>query len=189
MYKPDIRIYDFDKTIYPSDSMIDFYLFNLRRNPILVRFLPLQIWHVILFLVGAESRDQVKTNFFRYISAIDDVTIAAENFWKSRESKIRPWFKKGQPENVIVTASPEFLINPIAKKLGARLVATKMDIKTGKVIGKNCRGVEKVRRLKAEFSNTVIAEAYGDSKADLHLLKLARKSFLVKHGKPLELKI
>lgn len=32
------NIYDFDKTIYDGDSTVDFFLFCLKREPILILF-------------------------------------------------------------------------------------------------------------------------------------------------------
>ena len=37
-----MNVYDFDKTIYLDDSSVDFYKFNLKRNPKLIKFWPRQ---------------------------------------------------------------------------------------------------------------------------------------------------
>ena len=37
-----MNIYDFDKTLYGSDSTMDFILFSIRKHPGLIRYLPIQ---------------------------------------------------------------------------------------------------------------------------------------------------
>ena len=64
-------------------------------------------------------------------------------------------------------------------RLQVSLMGTKMDEKTGKITGENCRGEEKVRRFKKEYQSTSIDEFYSDSKSDTPLKELARKAFLV----------
>lgn len=38
-----MRVFDFDNTIYDGESVIDFYLFSLRRNPKVARYVPVEI--------------------------------------------------------------------------------------------------------------------------------------------------
>lgn len=184
-----ISIFDFDKTIYPGDSMIDFYLYNVVRNPLLLRFLPGQLWHIAQFGLGREDRTAVKTNFFRYLKGVRNLPLKVDLFWNKRLNRLQSWYtKKDHSNDVILTASPEFLIAPVAKELGAKLIATKMDPATGQIIGKNCYGEEKVRRLKAELPDAKVTEAYGDRDSDLPVLRLADKPFLVQRGKVTNLK-
>ncbi len=81
---------------------------------------------------------------------------------------------------VIVTASPEFIVAPFARRLGAdRLIATRLEVDadgrlTGALLGRNCRGPEKVRRLREAFGADLrLAAAYGDSAGDREMLALA----------------
>ena len=54
---------------------------------------------------------------------------------------------------MIISASPEFLIAPIANQLGVRYIASKLNPETGTYDGLNCYGDEKVVEalLKAKF--------------------------------------
>lgn len=81
----------------------------------------------------------------------------------------------------IVTASPEILVAPFAAALGADgLIGTRLafdadDRFTGALEGVNCRGMEKVRRLRAVFGPGLRLEAaYGDSGGDREMLAIAR---------------
>jgi phosphatidylglycerophosphatase C len=90
------------------------------------------------------------------------------------------WGGKGA-RRVIVTASPELLVAPFARRLGAEaLIGTRLEIDaagrlTGALMGRNCRGPEKVARLREAFGPHVrLAAAYGDSAGDREMLALAQ---------------
>jgi phosphatidylglycerophosphatase C len=81
---------------------------------------------------------------------------------------------------VIVTASPEPVIAPFAHGLGAdRLIGTRLEIDgegrlTGALDGPNCRGPEKVNRLRAVFGPDLrLKAAYGDTDGDVQMLEIA----------------
>jgi phosphatidylglycerophosphatase C len=101
------------------------------------------------------------------------------------------WQTKGA-RLIIVTASPEFVVAPFAHGLGAQLlIGTRLmfdaaDRVTGAFDGPNCRGREKVVRLKAAFGDDVRLEAaYGDSAGDAEMLGLADEAGMkVFGGKP-----
>jgi phosphatidylglycerophosphatase C len=101
-----------------------------------------------------------------------------------RPDALRAWrrWQAGGARLVIVTASPETLVAPIARGLGAdTLLGTRLafDDKgrvTGDFDGENCRGPEKVRRLRAAFGDDVRLEAaYGDTDGDTEMLALAEE--------------
>ena len=81
---------------------------------------------------------------------------------------------------VIVTATPEVIVAPFARALGAdTLIGTRLTLDAqgrvgGHFEGLNCRGPEKVRRLRETFGDDVRLEAaYGDSDGDREMLALA----------------
>jgi phosphatidylglycerophosphatase C len=89
------------------------------------------------------------------------------------------WGKKGA-YRVIVTASPETTVAPFARRLQAdALLGTPLafdgdDRVAGGFAGPNCRGEEKVRRLRAVFGDDVrLAAAYGDTSGDTEMLAIA----------------
>ncbi len=91
----------------------------------------------------------------------------------------REWRARGA-KLMIVTASPEILVAPFAEFLGAdRLIGTRLafdseDRFTGELEGPNCRGQEKVVRLRRELGADVrLAAAYGDTSGDREMLALA----------------
>ncbi len=87
---------------------------------------------------------------------------------------------KGKAHRVIVTASPETVVVPFATRLGAdTLIGTRLAVDgdgrvTGGFEGANCRGAEKVARLKAHFGPQVrLRAAYGDTAGDTKMLAFA----------------
>lgn len=91
----------------------------------------------------------------------------------------REWGRRGA-HRVIVTASPETTVAPFARRLGAEallgtpLVFDGQDRVTGAFAGPNCRGEEKVRRLRAVYGDDVrLAAAYGDTSGDTEMLAIA----------------
>ena len=61
-----------------------------------------------------------------------------------------------------------------------RLMASKVDKRTGKFDGANCHGEEKVRRFLELYPDAHIDEFYSDLYCDTPLAKLADKAFIVK---------
>jgi HAD superfamily phosphoserine phosphatase-like hydrolase len=92
-------------------------------------------------------------------------------------------FKENQAEIIVVTASAENWVAPWCQELGIGCIATQLEIKddllTGKIKGRNCHGIEKVNRLKEviDLSKYTDIEAFGDSKGDLPMLKLATRAY------------
>lgn len=175
-------LYDFDDTIYDGDSMIDFYVYCIRTKPVLLRYFPYQLWHALLFFLSLEDRTTFKGNFLVFLQGVNKLDGCVTDFWKGHEKRLKPWYMgKSHIDDVIVSASPEFLLKPIAKRLGVRkLVATRIDTDTGRVEGRNCYGLEKVLRIKEELPGIVVKETYTDSLSDAPILNMAEDKYVVR---------
>jgi phosphatidylglycerophosphatase C len=91
----------------------------------------------------------------------------------------RRWRTKGA-KTIIVTASPDFVVAPFARGLGADgLIGTELAFDVdgrciGVIAGQNCRGPEKVRRLREVYGEDVrLTAAYGDTSGDTEMLGIA----------------
>ena len=178
-----MNVYDFDKTLYDGDSTVDFFLFALKRQPSLIRYIPRQALGFLRYGLKQIEKTELKESFFSFLSGIDAQAMV-EDFWKQNNRKIFKWYLDQQQEDdIIISASPEFLLAPICRQLGiAHLIASKVDRHCGKFTGKNCRGAEKVRRLAVEYAVTHIDSFYSDSLSDLPLAQIADQAFLIKNG-------
>ena len=179
-----MNIYDFDKTLYGSDSTMDFMVYSFKKHPGLVRFLPGIGWAAALYALKRIDKTAMKQRFYRVFTGYDAEGLL-EDFWDSHQHKIFSWYPEQQEEtDIVISASPEFLLKPICKRLGIRhLIASRVDSKTGRYTGANCWGPEKVIRLKDEMGIDHCDKFFSDSYSDQPLADIADKAFLIVDGK------
>lgn len=181
-----MNCYDFDKTIYKNDSSTDFYCFCLLRHPKILRRLPRQLGACIRhYAARSITKTQMKEIFYEYFQDIFDMDKAVSEFWKKNIHKIKSFYhEQKQADDVIISASPTFFLEPACKIVGIKhLIASPVDAKTGHHTGENCHGEEKVRRFREIFPDAIVNEFYSDSYSDTPMAKLAEKAYLVKGEK------
>ena len=176
-----MQVFDFDKTLYRYYSAKIFYLYCLCRRPWLILLLPYQGILALLFALRLLKRGSFKARFFTFLHLIPDANAYARAFWAKQEKNLFPWYKKiAQPDDVLISASPRFLLEPICERLGIQnLIATEMDPHTGCITGENCYGAEKPLRFRVLFPDAAIERFYSDSLSDTPMARLAAESFLV----------
>ena len=179
-----MNLYDFDKTIYKGDSSLDFYLYVLKKKPYIAFCMPCQLLGVMLYMPRIISKTTMKRYFFSFLVFVNGEKLA-EGFWEENKHKIYDWYlKQKRYDDIIISASPYFLLKPICRSLGIKwLIASRVNVRNGRFKGKNCRGEEKLRRLRECFKDTDIECFYSDSRSDLPLARVAKKAFKVKKGK------
>lgn len=175
------NVYDFDGTIYRGDSSVDFYLFCRRRYPKVKR----DVFGAapLLFDLLLKKRDLTKSKqrFYRYLTRVPDAAETVSLFWREHEKNIKDWYlEQKRADDLVISASPEFLLYPVCQKLGVRLIGSRVDPQTGRYDGLNCHDDEKVRRLNEAYPGTEIDRFYSDSRADAPLARLAKEAFFVK---------
>jgi phosphatidylglycerophosphatase C len=197
---PVLVAFDFDGTLTVRDSFMAFlrwraggfgyfvgmvrlfpaafaYLFHRRRGVI-------KAAAVKVFLKGV-SRTKLEADakaFAEYIAPV--------MFRPDALATWRRWRAKGA-RPIIVTASPDILVAPFARGLGCdTLIGTELafdskDCLTGALLGPNCRGPEKVRRLQQVFGvDVALAAAYGDTAGDREMIAMAdEKGYRLFKGK------
>ena len=179
-----MNVYDFDGTVYSGDSTVDLYLFLLKRHPKMLRHVPSLCFTAGKYKLGKLTIKEWKEIFFRFLGDIPDLQTELQQFWKRNFRKIMPWYlKQKRDDDVIISASPEFLLAIPAKKLGiGMLIASKVDRKTGQFTGENCKSKEKVRRFRAVYPDARIERFYSDSQSDLPMAELADEAFFCRRG-------
>lgn len=177
-----MNLYDFDKTIYLYDSTFKFFLHCLKQNPAIAFRLPSQALAFALWKLGIKDKMYFKQRFFCFLRSVKNVETEIERFWDKQEKNICRWFLDCKSEgDIVVSASPEFLIRPITERLCVKCIATQVDCKSGKFLSPNCYGEEKTNRLR-KIGITEVEKAYSDSKSDLPMLNLAASGYIVKNS-------
>lgn len=177
--------FDFDGTLTVRDSFNAFLRWRSGR-----RKFALMIPDALAY-AGHRDRGRIKAAAVRtFLSGLtrEELEASAEAFaaetWPAllRQDALARWreHQAGGDVCVIVTASPELTVGPFARRLGAdRLLGTPLVFSGGgRVVGmdavENCRGEEKVRRLREAFGADVrLAAAYGDTGGDREMLAIA----------------
>ncbi|MBQ3181822.1 MAG: HAD-IB family phosphatase [Clostridia bacterium] len=179
-----MNVYDFDKTIYNGDSTVNFYKYCIRKRPVILKYLPKQLWAVFMYFIKVYDKTKMKENFYRFLQGIDDVDALLISFWEENMAKIKAWYiESKRDDDVIISASPEFLLEIPCKILNVKMMASRVCKKTGKYDGVNCHGKEKVKRFYKEFADGAIDEFYSDSYSDTPLAKISKKAYMVKGNK------
>jgi phosphatidylglycerophosphatase C len=184
-----LAAFDFDGTLTVRDSFVAFLIWRTRKAKLalaLIRLAPAFATYLV-----ARDRGRLKAATIRILlghmprSALqaEARAFAIANADRLLRPDARAAWARHRAEGlrlVIVTASPEDIVEPFARGLGADgLIGTRLEVDsqgrlTGDLDGANCRGPEKVRRLHQVFGPDMpLAEAYGDTRGDREMLAAA----------------
>ncbi len=176
-----MNIYDFDNTIYNGDTNTDIIKYSFIRHPFSVSESLIKT----AFLYRKYKRKEipfqnVKEVMLSFLFKIKDLDCYLETFVSKHMNKIKPWYYEKQKENdTIISASYEIWISKFCRNLNIKnVIATKTN-KEGKIIGKNCKGEEKIKAFKKLFPNIKVDNAYSDSHVDIPMLEYSKKSYVV----------
>ncbi len=161
----DIDIYDFDKTVVPFDSGSLFCAYCVLHYPWIILLLPVVAAGALLMALKIISFTSFKKLCFIFVPFIP-LDKAVKGFWDRHEHQVHKWFYNRKRHAVVISASPDFLLEEIHKRLGFEdLICTRHSRKTGVIIGENCRDEEKVRRLYELYDKDSInvIDVYSDS--------------------------
>ena len=180
-----MNIYDFDGTIYKGDSCKDIVKYGLFHYPSLT--------YKALKNARKKKKDYdnnlvpfevVKQELLSFIFKIPNYPKFIEDFVSSHMKKIKPFYLSRKTENdVILSASYDLWVKEFARKLGIKYVIATRVNSDGEIIGKNCKGEEKVRRFKEVYPNAIVSSAFSDSSVDIPMLELCITAFVVEGNK------
>ena len=176
-----MNVYDFDKTLYPRDSTLEFYLVSLLRHPSFLLDLPRAAVAFIRYRRGRISLRELREASRASFGRIKRLDREVERFWQRRKHRLFAYYQEiRRPDDVVISASPEFLLAPIAREAGfGRLIASRFDPKNGKYEGERCWGEGKPPRFLAEFPEGGIEAFYSDSYSDVYMARLAEKPYKI----------
>ena len=188
-----IVFFDFDGTITTDDSLLKFIRFVVGDRRFLLGLVvlsPMLVLYKLKLIPNYKAKQYMLSWFFKGMSKDAFLKVANEYSLVHIDKILRPkaiekinWHKNQGHKVVVVSASIECWLRPWCEKNSLELIATKLEIKddivTGKLLSKNCYGVEKVNRIK-EIYNLKDFEyiySYGDSSGDKQMLELAHEKF------------
>ena len=188
-----IAFFDFDGTITKDDSLLKFIRFVVGDRRFLIGLVvlsPMLVLYKLKLIPNYKAKQYMLSWFFIGMSKDAFLKVANEYSLVHIDKILRPkaiekinWHKNQGHKVVVVSASIECWIRPWCEKNSLELIATKLEIKddivTGKLLSKNCYGVEKINRIK-EIYNLKDFEyiySYGDSSGDKQMLELAHEKF------------
>ena len=177
-----MNLYDFDETIYDGDSTRDFVLYCYRHYPRTLAYLPRQLAAVASYMAGKIDKTTFKERYFSMFAAVPDIDAAVADFWDSHAERIMRYYpRQARQDDVVISASPEFILRPLCARLGlTHVLASDVDKHTGRFIGANCYGAEKVRRFaEAGYDLSEVEQVYSDSLSDTPIAELGREAFIV----------
>lgn len=189
-------LFDFDGTLSKKDTFFQFILFSKGTVSVLFMLFRHSI-HIFLYFIKVISAEELKRKVFYFLfkgltrTELDQMgklfakhMIDADLFKKDILDKLEMHKKEGATIYV-VSASIGVWIHPVCKDLGVKAICTEIKLENGifngEFVTKNCNGQEKANRIQDElnlknYSNII---AYGNSKGDLQMFKLAHKSYLI----------
>lgn len=183
-----IAAFDFDGTCVKKDT---FFPFLLQQEQHVKKCL-LTLFH-LRSLTRRGWKEALFTAFFQNTS-VASFHEAATRFWQENlEHLLRTdvmsllYQEKAAGKTiVVVSANLELFLSMLPKSFPLDvLIATKAEVKsghlTGKLLGPNCRGAEKVKRFQEVFGETAAYHLtyYGDSRGDREMIQLAHKGVWV----------
>lgn len=177
-----MNVYDFDNTISHGDSTVAFIRYCIGLHPKVLLTMPGTGVAALGMAMGIISKTRFKEYMFRFLRHIPNVQQAVEDFWDSGRCSIHQWYLDAhQEDDLVISASPEFLLQPICRRLGiSNLIASRVDPRTGRYSGPNCHGINKVSRYREVYGDTVPQAFYSDSYKDEPMARIAAQAYMVR---------
>ena len=176
-----VNVYDFDKTILPYDSTERFFAYCLRRWPRAAASALRAVPYAAGMKLGLTTKTHAKEVFYGFLTCVPDIDAAVEDFWREHFRDINAWYlAQKRSDDIISSASPDFLLRPVTDRLGVRLIASRVDKRSGWTLGENNHDIEKVRRFRSEYPDNEVDEFYSDSLSDTPMALIARRAYIVK---------
>jgi len=189
----NIAFFDFDGTITRNDSLLKFIRFAVGDLKFLIGLTvlsPMLITYKLKLIPNYRAKQMMLSYYFKDMAEKKFIEAANRYSEEHIDTIIRPsamekikWHQSKEDSVVIVSASLECWLRPWCNKNKLDLIATRLEFinskATGKLLTKNCFGIEKVNRIKEkyvleDYNNIYV---YGDSSGDKEMLDIADEKF------------
>lgn len=187
--KDGIAFFDFDGTITSKDTMFELIKYRKGKLSFYLGLIQLSPWLIAMklrLLSNTGAKEKLLSYFFHGTPHSDFQNACNLFIQEKLPNLVRPealqeiaMHKKNKITVVVVSASAENWISGWCDQHQILCIGTKLEIRdgviTGKIDGKNCNGIEKVRRIKERYPLHEFKSiwAYGDTKGDKPMLSLA----------------
>lgn len=199
-----LAIFDVDYTLTKKETLWEFFKFMMKKKPSLVLHLPKSLVSAFLFAAGIYDAKTAKEHFIAFIDGIEEKQMQelVREFYDNRFVNIFyqdaiDTMKKLKAEGykiILISASAEFYLNELYKiKEVDKILGTRFSLENGRhtrfIEGENCKGEEKVRRLReyleeedmdVDFKNSYM---FSDSLSDSPLFYLVGNPYLINSKK------
>jgi len=196
--KPVVAAFDFDGTLTRRDTLFPFLLHV--AGPTKFSFKVMMLLPTLTgYALGLIRNDIAKVKVLRCFLANMEMATLQQHALQFAEHKLPAllrsvamqrlaWHRQQGHRCVVVSASLELYLRPWASKagfndiIGSRLEELDGGRTSGNLLGENCFGPEKLRRLEALLGSRdgYTLYAYGDSRGDKELLSAADFPFYKK---------
>ena len=205
-----LALFDVDYTLTRKETLMELFKYSITNDKKNLIYLPRAAFCGLMYAIHVYDEKKVKQCFLRFLKGLSQKELddLAEKFYKERLSKIlysdginhlKELKAKGY-KVILISASPEFYLNKLYDiKEVDYIIGTKFKFEEDKFVclmdGSNCKGEEKVVRLKefiaekgldVDFENS---HMYSDSLSDLPLLKLVGHPHLINYKRKHEYEI
>jgi hypothetical protein len=152
----------------------------MNRHPKLwFTYAPRAFMSVVKYKLGTMKSYLMLRELYSYLKDVDDFDVQIERYWDKNEKRISPWYlAQKKPDDLIISASPICIIEPIAQRLGVRAVGTDYNRTYGVFLDNLMYAKEKVRYF-VDHGFPKIDNFYSDSLADTPLALCADKAHFV----------
>ncbi len=195
-----IAVFDVDYTLTSRETQVELVRFIIKKDPARIRFLPNSILAGLGNILKLKSDKAAKEQNLKILEGLTEGELQrlAMDFFNEG---IRPLLYQDALKTIkrhhqdgmriiLSSASPEFYIRLFEKSaLIEKAMGTRCEIRdgrfSGRILGNNNKGAEKVARLREylagqpiDWANSVM---YSDSLSDKPLMDLMGRAYLINH--------
>ena len=187
-----VKVFDFDNTIYRGESGLHFAFYMIKHNKKIIRYIPKILVAAVKYELCWLSKEKLESIINSIFAGVLDGTESPEElaapFWEKRTDRLHQnILSLIEPEDVIISASPVFLLDCIREYLKTdHIIGTEMDVAAKKITWFNF-GDNKVKRYTEQYGDRKIDAFYTDSYNDRAMMEIAEEVYIVKKGVPVKL--
>ncbi len=189
-----MRVFDFDNTIYDGESIMDIFLYFLKKDTkSIIKFAPKFIKDFIRYkfdkITVQEAMESYGKAFKEYCLKYDNINAEFEMFWDLNQHKVKQiYFDLQDKDDIVVSGCPYCLLKIICDRIGIKhYIGSDIDPVKGE-INSICYKEHKLEVFRSVYGDAVIDDFYTDSMADKPMMDISKNVFMVDGNKITQIK-